>query len=55
MDYATVELEYLERLIRDSEKLKVLTNYIDKNSYTSKEDLIELFGLNYKEEIKNVK
>ena len=39
----TVDLDLFIKLVRDSEKLNILKNYINKNNYTSNEEIKELF------------
>ena len=39
----TVDLDLFMKLVRDSEKLNILKNYINKNNYTSNEEIKELF------------
>ena len=45
MNEATVSMEFLETLIRDSERLAIATNYITSNKYVDKKELCVILGL----------
>ena len=45
MNEATVTMEYLEKLIRDSEKVAIVTRYVEDNKFIDKNELRRILGL----------
>ena len=45
MKEAIVTMDFLEKLIRDSERLAVVTNYVKENQYTNKNELCVILGI----------
>jgi hypothetical protein len=45
MNEVTVTMEYLEKLIRDSEKAAIVTRYVEDNKFIDKNELRSILGL----------